>query len=340
MRIGDLLGELGDPRVDQLYQPTVLHDEGRFVPLAGGLSRIGRENPHSAALEKYREKVPATPPVEGTLKNFSIAAYPVTNCEYKKFIENGGYNEERYWPDPLSRQWAAGEPEAVNKLLELANAAAHTHLASELAAERITLDDIHGWLGKLVRRRKPMFWEYPRFNRANQPVVGINWWEAHAYCMWQTEFLHGAGRLTNAQVLRLPTEAEWEVAARRCGVGGPFPWESGDAAQNALVRATTNGSLQRALAVGSFGFVSSRLPIYDIVGNVWEWTGSKTGPYSKVTFEQTYDTNGVDDRIARGSSWMSSEVEAAEVTFRSFDPPYNAYEDLGFRLVMFDTAQF
>jgi formylglycine-generating enzyme required for sulfatase activity len=83
-----------------------------------------------------------------------------------------------------------------------------------------------------------------------------------------------------------------------------------------------------------FQFAKTHRAIFDLVGNVWEWTASRVGAYTDQSFDQTVSADGVEDRISRGSSWLSSEEEATQVTFRSFDPPYNAYEDLGFRIAV------
>ncbi|XUJ32455.1 formylglycine-generating enzyme family protein [Bradyrhizobium japonicum] len=161
----------------------------------------------------------------------------------------------------------------------------------------------------------------------------MNWWEALAYASWIDARLRKQGKLDKDQQVRLPTEAEWESVAQQLGGDNPYPWTEGAPYQNAHLRAAENSEEARALrpcAVGLFPFHSSGL--HDIVGNVWEWTLSKAKPYSEETFRQEADVCGLDDRVARGSSWLSSEIEAAEITFRSFDPPYNAYEDLGIRL--------
>ena len=88
-----------------------------------------------------------------------------------------------------------------------------------------------------------------------------------------------------------------------------------------------------------FECIKTNLPIFDVVGNVWEWTASKAAIYSEKSFEQNMDVEGLDDRISRGSSWLSSEEESTQVTFRSFDPPYNAYEDLGLRIAVVEGAK-
>jgi formylglycine-generating enzyme required for sulfatase activity len=71
-----------------------------------------------------------------------------------------------------------------------------------------------------------------------------------------------------------------------------------------------------------------------MIGNVWEWTRSIPGLRREDAFVIEPDLNGVHDRIVRGSSWLSQEDESPHVTFRSFDPSCNAYEDLGFRIAI------
>lgn len=183
-----------------------------------------------------------------------------------------------------------------------------------------------------------MYWADPACNRSNQPVVGVNWWEAIAYCRWLDQDLKRERLLTSQEQVRLPIEAEWESAARLCGDGELYPWLKGEPADCAHVRAAFNKSgdppVFRSCAVGLFQCVQTRLPVFDVVGNVWEWTATKVGAYSARSFAQVVDVEGLDDRISRGSSWLSSEEESTFVTFRSFDPPYNVYEDLGFRMAI------
>ena len=195
----------------------------------------------------------------------------------------------------------------------------------------------------MIQRRLPLYWKHPAYNRPNQPVVGLNWWEAMAYCCWLDEMLKTSGALDPGRWIRLPTEAEWETMARLCGNDGIYPWLQGVPASSANVRAAyTRSDTQpvfRSTAVGVFECIKTNLPIFDVVGNVWEWTASKAAIYSEKSFEQNMDVEGLDDRISRGSSWLSSEEESTQVTFRSFDPPYNAYEDLGLRIAVVEGAK-
>jgi formylglycine-generating enzyme required for sulfatase activity len=330
IQVGDLLSTLGDPRLQIDFRD-------RIQWIGDGEYQVGRNENHKTRIAKY-QSCPAAPPIKGRLSRFGIGRYLVTNEEFGEFIDNSGYTIKRYWPFEIGWNWACGDRSTVEMLLERARAVAPTHLSSELASQRLVPDEIPERCVQMIDRRLPMCWSDPAFNRANQPIVGINWWEAVAYCRWLDERLSKAGTLASNDVVRLPIEAEWETTARLCGEGNIYPWIGSDPSKCALVKAAFQqpgtSPIFRSCAVGLFESVETHLRVFDLVGNVWEWTASKAVPYSRSTFVQAEDDDGFEDRIARGSSWLSSEEESPQITFRSFDPPYNAYEDLGFRVVL------
>lgn len=330
VRIGDLLGVLPDT-------PSHNISLNEIAWIEPGSYEIGRATNHRTRIPKYNS-CPASPPIKGKLEKFGLASFLVTNQEFRRFIENGGYTNQKYWPNQIAWQWVRGDKNTVASLVEKARGSASTHLSSELAGQRLVPDEIPERCVQMINRKTPLCWVDPAFNRPNQPVVGVNWWEAVAYCLWLEETLIQRQALPSGQHVRLPIEAEWETSAKICGNGNKYPWIDGTPAACAHVRAArlvgSNAPVLRSCAVGLFKFVSTKLPIFDLVGNVWEWTASKSGPYTSDSFRQILDTNGLEDRIARGSSWLSSEEESTEITFRSFDPPYNAYEDLGFRIAI------
>ncbi len=330
IRIGDLLAVLGDPKLEA----PILE---RVSWIEAGDRVIGRKENHRTRISKY-QTCPASPTVSGHLKRFGIAALLVTNREFKDFIDAGGYQTKEYWPSELSWKWVCGETQTVEFLIEKTRAGASTHLSSELAGQRLVPDEIPERCVQMIRRAHPMYWADPACNRLNQPVVGVNWWEAIAYCRWLDQNLKRTRQLSSLEHVRLPIETEWESAARLCGDGESYPWLKGEPSDCAHVRAAFSKSgdppVFRSCAVGLFQCVQTRLPLFDLVGNVWEWTATKVGAYTARSFEQVVDVEGLDDRISRGSSWLSSEEESTFVTFRSFDPPYNVYEDLGFRIAI------
>ena len=329
IRIGDILSVLGDPRLD-----IDINEKICWIP--GGDYQIGRIDNHKTKIPKYG-KCPASPPISGQLKAYGIGSYLVTNHEYNLFIRDGGYKNQKYWISKTAWGWASRDKKIIEQLISEANGLAYIHLSSELVNQRIVLDEIPDRCIAMIDRPLPLYWADPAFNRSNQPIVGVNWWECIAYCLWLSDKLREQGVIRENQSVRLPTEAEWETTARLSG-NGEYPWLEGKPSYCSLIKSSflSHGTppLFRSSGIGLFQFVETVYPVFDMVGNVWEWTSSKAVPYNEETFNQVIDYESLDERIARGSSWLSSEEEAAQITFRSFDPPYNAYEDLGFRILI------
>lgn len=166
-------------------------------------------------------------------------------------------------------------------------------------------DDGWAWLQK-EKVTEPWFWRDRRWNSPNQPVVGVSFWEAEACSAW-------AGG-------RLPSEREWEAAARG-PKGFTYPW--GNAWQDGICNTKETG-LRGTSPVGLF--LRSRqvdLGIEDVAGNVWEWCAS------------LFDSNRkelADVRVLRGGSWNGSRHHA-RAAFRLRSHPLDRGSLIGFRVV-------
>jgi formylglycine-generating enzyme required for sulfatase activity len=159
----------------------------------------------------------------------------------------------------------------------------------------------------------PRYWDDERFNAPKQPVVSVTWYDAMTYCQW-------AGK-------RLPTEAEWEKAARGGLVGQRFPWGDDDPDGSQCNFAdkhtdfewsvkTVDDGYQYTAPVGQYP--PNGYGLYDMAGNVWEWCldeyqenfykapeAGGDNPYAGGALEETVRnfTNLGVGRVLRGGSW-------------------------------------
>ncbi|MBK8541447.1 MAG: SUMF1/EgtB/PvdO family nonheme iron enzyme [Ardenticatenia bacterium] len=139
-----------------------------------------------------------------------------------------------------------------------------------LFRRRITMDppDLEAHLAQMYpggRLTAPRFWQDPAFNNPAQPVVGISWFEARAYTLWLAA--------QTGEPYRLPTELEWEAAARGAG-GQPF---ADDDASEACGANTSELHVWRPSPMGVFPAGDTPEGVMDLCGNVWEWTSSVFG---------------------------------------------------------------
>ncbi len=247
------------------------------------LGKLGDPRPGVCTLEPALIEIPAGAFLYGKDKEkrqidkpFAIARYPVTAAQFGMFMDAGGYKEPRYWGGEASKGWRWRVSE---------------HLAYR-GTEPIT---------------QPEYWLQPRWHGENRPIVGVSWYEAVAYCAWLTE--------TSGRTYRLPTEYEWERAARHTD-GREWAW--GNTWADGIIN-SAEAQIERPTAVGAFPRGVAACGAHDMSGNVWEWTAS--------FFDDKHNRYSV-----RGGSWNNSR-NGARVAYRNRNNPSNSDSSGGFRVV-------
>lgn len=166
----------------------------------------------------------------------------------------------------------------------------------------------------------PPFWQNTGFCHPQQPVVGISWFDAHAYCQWL--------RQRTGRPYRLPTEAEWERAARGGHEGLLYPW--GNAPPQSLPdyprRWRDGPEIVGLSAPNDYG-------LFNMGENVHEWCSDWYDPtYYRVSPEKNpIGPPGGTRRASRGGSWRH-HIKVTRCAARSSIPPHLRYNDYGFRI--------
>ncbi|NUO79362.1 SUMF1/EgtB/PvdO family nonheme iron enzyme [candidate division KSB1 bacterium] len=180
------------------------------------------------------------------------------------------------------------------------------------------------------------------------PVVGISWNDAKKYCEWLSQ--------KGPWQYRLPTEAEWEAAARggrsrlkySWGEGAPQPGKGGNIADESLKEVLPNLSMiwrayndtyTYTAPVGKFG--ANAFGLYDMTGNVWEWCSDwfGTNEYEKRDGNNPMGPSNGTEKVIRGGSW-SDTPDKLRLSYRRGVPPTFRSNNLGFRVVAVAPAAF
>ncbi|MEK7834155.1 MAG: SUMF1/EgtB/PvdO family nonheme iron enzyme, partial [Acidobacteriota bacterium] len=346
-----------------------------LVKIPGGKYTIG-DNKGEYDFEK--------PASEVQLDDFQIGQFPVTNAEYKLFMDAGGYEDKRWWDTPESLAWLSGEAASEGQkdgwrdFRKSLQSWSEDELRGMVTEKRATPEQVEDWLetrnwtdeeleewlaeqfpaGKLYRQ--PEFWDDARFNNPAQPVVGVTWFEARAYCNWLTANVAGssdvlsdklpacrslgeqgiglpaksrqAGSLSDILIFRLPTEAEFEAAARgkkgrQFPYGKTFDSSKCNTFESHIRRTTPVGVFDNATPEGSF----------DLSGNAYTWTLSIYDqdrfpyPYKSDDGREDISATGV-RRALRGGSWGYLQVNARAVYRLNRHPADRSY-NFGFRVL-------
>jgi sulfatase modifying factor 1 len=195
--------------------------------------------------------------------------------------------------------------------------------AFHLAATQVTNTEYEHFL-RATGLQPPPFRNDENFNRPQQPVAGVSWFDADNYCQWLAS--------QTARPYRLPTEAEWERAARGDLEQKDFPWgdEPPQLLQDYTARWLTGPEPVARYTPNAFG-------LYNICDNVHEWCSDWYDPNYYATSPDRNPrgpeaNSGKGQRKAsRGGSWRH-HVKVSRCSARSSIPPEFQYADYGFRI--------
>lgn len=269
VRAGNVLGQIGDPRFHGPYL------EPELVTVPGGEFWMGgKESWEGGRVDRIY------------VAEFQIARYPVTNAQFKCFVDAGGYGEERYWTEP-GWAWRREKPE---------------------------------------ERHWPPGWQDGRFppERANHPVMDVAWHEALAYTRWLAQ--------ATGKPYRLPSEAEWEKAARGDKDRREYPWGDEFDPKKANMD-IGDEKVGWTSPVGIYPGGASPYGLVDLSGNVWEWCSSLYQGYPYDPDDGREDLEAEGRRVFRGGSWGSTNEGFARCSFRRAGP-FHSNLNLGFRVMV------
>ncbi len=338
---GEALGLLGDPRFERKSGAYGEYLMPPMVEIPGGTYPIG-DNESDYDFEKPAHTV--------ELVSFQIGQFPVTNAEYKCFLDAKGYENEQWWDTAAMKSWlreggAEGQKESWRDHRKILQGWSEDGLRGLVSQNRATSKQLEDWLVTRNRTneefeqwltdrypsgtlfRETAFWNDTRFNNPAQPIVGLTWFEARAYCNWLT-----ATAGIQDRTYRLPTEVEFEAAARG-SKGRAFPY--GNDFDSTRCN-TFESHIRRSTPVGIFDNATPE-GAFDLLGNAYTWTLSIYDqeqfnyPYKKDDGREDIHRTGV-KRVLRGGSWADLLMYARAVYRLNVHPAFRN-NFIGFRVV-------
>jgi len=349
---GLALGHLGDLRFERRVGPYGEYLMPPMVEIAGGRYPIGEDeaiwDPQTEEWDRAH-----IPRHEVEIAAMAMGQFPVTNAEWACFMAAGGYEDKRWWDTEAARAWRRGEGTAEGSKrgarggLRLLRATPRLleewHDSGQIDDEvyerwqrrlAMTEGEFEAHLAELYpggRETEPRVWGDERYNNPSQPIVGVSWYEARAYASWLSA--------QSGQVFRLPSEVEWEAAARGGG-GRLYAYGAAFDATKGNVLVTR---LKRTTPVGVFVEGDTPEGASDMGGNVGQWTTSACGVDDDLVpaYAYPYDaSDGREDvhagsdvpRVVRGGSWYFSVISARAAFRYRFVPDYRV-NLVGFRVV-------
>ncbi|MBL3656387.1 formylglycine-generating enzyme family protein [Fulvivirga sediminis] len=305
-----------------------------MVLLKGGTFSMGASDKNGRPDEYPQHQV--------KLSSFYIDETSVTNAQFAEFVEATGYvttaEQAPDWEE-LKKQLPLGTPKPADSLLVPSSLVFHG------TDGPVPLDNAALWW----RWTTGADWRHPHGpgsninGKENYPVVHVSWYDANAYAKW-------AGK-------RLPTEAEYEYAARGGMKDKLYPWGNEEPYQGEPKANTWDGKFPYK-NTGRDQFISlapvksfppNGYKLYDMAGNVWEWCADNyrhdyyQSLVGELSVNPTGPESGYDPRqptvpvkVTRGGSFMCNEMYCSgyRTTSRMMSSPDSGFEHTGFRCVM------